>query len=226
MWHCFYKIGNSSQSANAIYQKTNENVEKFTKIAFMLMTQMLVPFFTISHIAMSIFNYVHSNYSRDAFEQIYPATWVTHHINKFWILHTLWNPNDTTGSNGFSSYILRYPFDWQTPTGFLVCAATQAATVFARGQLIICTLSLVAGFSMFVSDFVSDMEEVLRDLNNDLTARKMELFRQRNDIKKKFVGFIQLDAQAKELGISIKTKCWSVVNTIYFQIYQLFFGYE
>lgn len=106
----------------------------------------------------------------------------------------------------FWSLILRYPFDWQTPTGFLVCASTQAATIFARGQLIICTLSLVAGFSMFVSDFVSDMDEVLRDLNNDLTAPKTQFSRQQNEIKMKFVRFIQLDAQAKELSVLIEAK--------------------
>lgn len=69
----FWIIGSVNSIANTIYRSTNVKVEKLTRTSFMLMTQMLVPFFTISHTAIPIVKYITSGYSRDAFEQMYPA---------------------------------------------------------------------------------------------------------------------------------------------------------
>lgn len=96
----------------------------------------------------------------------------------------------------------RYPFDWHTPAGFLLCASSQASTVFARGQIIICSLSLVAGFSLFMSEFVSDLEEILRDIDEDLNAMGHERSTIRG-IKRKFCDFIRFDSEAKQLSQTV-----------------------
>lgn len=84
-----------------------------------------------------------------------------------------------------------------------MCTFTQAATIFARLQLIICTLSVVAGFSIFASEFVSDLEKGLLDLNKESTKNK--LAGRKFDVSAKmmaeFIDFIKFDAQAKELSI-------------------------
>lgn len=166
----------------------------------MIMTQILVPFFTISHTAISIFKYISSGYNNDAFEQMYPAKWVSFQWFRLCFERNQFEVTDFLSIFQLI-YIRRYPFDWRKPTSFLVCAGIQAATVFARGQLIICTLSLVAGFSLFMSDFVSDLEVVLHDINEDLVAKKTnEQVSKRIQTVEKFIGFIQFDSQAKGLS--------------------------
>ena len=103
----------------------------------------------------------------------------------------------------------RYPFDWHTPAGFLLCAGSQASTVFARGQIIICSLSLVAGFSLFMSEFVSDLEQILRNINEDLCTPNNEHLSRH--IRNQFHSFIQFDSQAKQLS----RKCSFVLNKIH-----------
>lgn len=168
----------------------------------MFMTQMLVPFFTISHTVIPIVKYITSGYSKDAFELMYPATYV---ILKNFDLQFI-----VTLRVFFFFQFSRYPFDWHTPIGFLVCAGSQASTVFARGQIIICSLSLVAGFSLFMSEFVSDLEEILRDINKELSAAKNQRSSE-HTIRNKFYGFIQFDSQTKQLSQKL---FFSVVHKI------------
>lgn len=108
---------------------------------------------------------------------------------------------------------LRYPFDWHTPVGFLVCAVSQASTVFARGQIIICSLSLVAGFSLFMSEFVSDLEQVLRNIDQELSTPK-EGYSSKHEIRSKFYGFIQFDSEAKQLSQNISNIFFLVIRTL------------
>lgn len=84
----------------------------------------------------------------------------------------------------------------------------QSATIFAASALFVVTLILVIGICNFGVSFVSDIEENLRNLNDDIvlpTEQKLSLT-EWTEIRAKFIEIIQFHADAKELSIFDSTK--------------------
>lgn len=84
----------------------------------------------------------------------------------------------------------------------------QSATIFAASALFVVTLILVIGICNFGVSFVSDIEENLRNLNDDIvlsTEQKLSSI-EWTEIRVKFIEIIQFHADAKELSIFDSTK--------------------
>lgn len=85
----------------------------------------------------------------------------------------------------------------------------QSATIFAASALFVVTLILVIGICNFGVSFVSDIEENLRNLNDDIvlsTEQKIVSSIEWTEIRAKFIEIIQFHADAKELSIFDSTK--------------------
>lgn len=102
-------------------------------------------------------------------------------------------------TNFLSNYNQRFPFDCNTPVGYLGCITSQAATVFVGGELFVCTLTLTVGFCLFVTDFILDLEENLRQLNEIISTTSNDALNIEDHLeaREKFFGIIQFHAEAK-----------------------------
>lgn len=70
----------------------------------------------------------------------------------------------------FCDSIFRFPFDWNSPIGYLLCVIIQGGNIFIVSQLFTFTLILIFGMCFFATDFVSDIERNLNQINEDLNA--------------------------------------------------------
>lgn len=108
--------------------------------------------------------------------------------------------------NTFKFFLFsRYPFSHKNLLGYLASIVIQTPTLYAATEIFIIALTLSTGFCWFVTTFVSDLEENLRELNAEIIA--MEHMNghnmRRTKIKEKIVGIIQFHSEAKELSILI-----------------------
>lgn len=83
--------------------------------------------------------------------------------------------------------------------------------------LFVYTLTLTIGFCHFGVAFILDIEESLRCLNDELIFSLNQKFsvRKSNDIKRNFAEIIQFHADAKGLSISIETKNFVYISSIF-----------
>lgn len=104
--------------------------------------------------------------------------------------------------------IRRFPFDYHNPIGYAVSFLIQSATIFAASALFVVTLILVIGICNFGVSFVSDIEENLRKLNDDIVLSTEQTLSSAKwtEIRAKFIDIIQFHADAKELSIFNSTK--------------------
>ena len=75
----------------------------------------------------------------------------------------------------------------------------QAATIFACGEIFVSVLILVVGFCIFVTAFVADIEESLRQLNSDVIAahgNKKITKREKVKMKKKLFDIIKFHSES------------------------------
>lgn len=94
----------------------------------------------------------------------------------------------------------RFPFDWKTPSGYLASVFIQSSCTFFSSELYLITLIIIIGLCSFVTDFVSDLEQDLRDLNSDLIGIKNGIFptADRIKIKTKLIDVIKFHSEAIE----------------------------
>lgn len=78
----------------------------------------------------------------------------------------------------------RYPFDWQTPYGFIACTIFQAT--FGAIAIVACLSSyiLTYGICHFVTTFTTDIAERLRELNEGLYLLRNGHFNEKQRIEK------------------------------------------
>lgn len=90
------------------------------------------------------------------------------------------------------------PFNWKTPFGYLMCTCLETVSMFSSAVLFVTILTLTIGFCILADAFVSDLEENLRELQEDLLIT--EKMRTKNEIaiKKKVIDFIQFHSEARE----------------------------
>ncbi|XP_055296830.1 odorant receptor 22c-like [Sitodiplosis mosellana] len=108
-------------------------------------------------------------------------------------------------SSGYSSesfqqiYPAKYPFNWKTPFGYMVCAFIQTITVHAAGQIFVSVLILVVGFCIFVRAFISDIQDNLLQLNEDFETEIDRLnlcTKERVELKEKLIGIIEFHSES------------------------------
>lgn len=75
----------------------------------------------------------------------------------------------------FFFYILRYPFNWKTPFGYIICALIQTITQFVAGGIFVAILIMVVGFCSLVKAFILDIEENLIQLNEGVVECKQQV---------------------------------------------------
>lgn len=103
----------------------------------------------------------------------------------------------------FDLFFHRYPFNWKTSIGYLACWLLQVPPVLATAELFIYTLILAIGFCLFLEDFISDIEENLRELNDDLhrTLDNVSNIDQHFEMKIKLFDIIEFHSEAKQLSV-------------------------
>lgn len=76
----------------------------------------------------------------------------------------------------------------KTLTGYLISSFIEAVLVYVSGAIAVITLILIVGFCLFAVGFVSDIEENLRQLNDDLiVSNEKELTsEERLNVKKRY----------------------------------------
>lgn len=67
----------------------------------------------------------------------------------------------------FWKYVFRYPFDWKTPWGYSFCIITQYLSLNATFGLFLANAILTFGNCLYLSDFISDIEDHSKQMNND-----------------------------------------------------------
>lgn len=60
----------------------------------------------------------------------------------------------------------RFPWNWETPQGYLTAVCIQALWIHCGIFITICTLPLFAGFCGLFQAFTLDIKKTLQDFNN------------------------------------------------------------
>lgn len=85
----------------------------------------------------------------------------------------------------------------------MACVLIQSQTAYCIGELFLIVLTFTLGFSIFITDFVLDIEENLHHINNDLiSVNKGDLTElQQNHMKKNLFDIISFHSEAKMLSV-------------------------
>lgn len=97
-----------------------------------------------------------------------------------------------------------FPFDWRTPFGYIGCNIIQISTAYMCEKVYALGVNLTFGFSVFLTNFVTDIEEKLRQFNVKLNKWKMKNclnMRQRGELKNDLIDIIQFYSDTRELSI-------------------------
>lgn len=96
-----------------------------------------------------------------------------------------------------------YPFEWKTPFKYSLVTIFQAIPVFYATTMIFITSFLFIGFCFYTELFVSDIEQNLDELNNQIISKHSHgtyMKKERNDVMTKFVEIIQFHVEIKQLS--------------------------
>lgn len=94
-------------------------------------------------------------------------------------------------------WLLRYPFDWKNPFGFLICAALQYRMILHSLRLLACVLSLALGAFLFAISMVKELKSELITIN-EMAKRK----KTRPGVAKKLYNFLEVHTDLKRLSKS------------------------
>lgn len=94
----------------------------------------------------------------------------------------------------------RYPFDWKTPIGYAVCIFIQLSKIHLIVEVYTSGMVVTIGYCLFVYAFVSDIEEKLLQLNENvvgLDGKKLTA-RDQTMLMTKFSEIIEFHTEARE----------------------------
>lgn len=103
----------------------------------------------------------------------------------------------------FTFLVMRFPFDWKTPLGYLAVISTQSAQTLITGMQFISVLMLISGFCSFSSDFVSDIEQAVREFNRIAMQQTSLTIKEEIELKQRLNGIAQFHAEAIKFCIVI-----------------------
>lgn len=99
----------------------------------------------------------------------------------------------------FFSY-QRYPFDWRTPKGYAACMIDQSIFVYVLVKIYMCSLSSTIGHCVYTASFITDIEENLRELNEEFIGTNFIImtFRKQREMCRKFTEIIEFYSNARK----------------------------
>lgn len=104
--------------------------------------------------------------------------------------------------NAYNEKLLfyRYPFDWQTPFGYLICISIQTSLIFITAEIYVCIVFLTFGFCSFIIALITELEKKLNELNENLTQFKgKKLFaKEKVVLRKKLAQIIKFHMEIRE----------------------------
>lgn len=91
-----------------------------------------------------------------------------------------------------------FPFNSKTLSGYVFCILIEITTVLAATEMFTCALAITFTLCLFVTDFISDLQENLLHLNESLieSEEKDKTIAGKIKIKKSFVGIITFHSEA------------------------------
>lgn len=93
-----------------------------------------------------------------------------------------------------------FPFDSKTPGGFLASGLFEVFAGSLTGELFFVTLALTGGFCLYVIEFSDDLNEILKDLNDDLVEEGKRKHVTYIGMRKKFNEIIRFHSEVIELS--------------------------
>lgn len=89
----------------------------------------------------------------------------------------------------------RLPFDWKSPTGYVIAILLQFIIVFYECSYLACFLTLALGIYLFILSFAKDMIDELQTIN-DRVKMENSIAQIRNQLNE----FITMQSDIKELS--------------------------
>lgn len=91
-------------------------------------------------------------------------------------------------------------FDWQKPIGYIACQAVQAISIFTIANVFACSLNTTIGHCVYAADFVTDLEESLREFNEQFDGKNENRMdsRKQLEIQRNFIEIIEFYSNARE----------------------------
>lgn len=98
--------------------------------------------------------------------------------------------------------IRRFPFNWETLSGYLASVLIQTVILISIGMQYACTFIITIGFCLISFDFALDLTQNMREFEDTLNLTKYRNWSIPKQIKvsKMLRDIIQFHAQAKELS--------------------------
>ena len=100
---------------------------------------------------------------------------------------------------------ISYPFDWNHPSGYIVCIIIQILSQLALDQIHCITLLRTIEFCLFITDFVYDVREKLRQLNTFIRTIKHKnnmTNKEHMNFEAKLTQIIQFYSDAREYSVN------------------------
>ncbi|XP_055310941.1 uncharacterized protein LOC129573841 isoform X1 [Sitodiplosis mosellana] len=111
-------------------------------------------------------------------------------------------------------------FNLGTPVGFLIGTIVQIATVFITTDLFIATLMVISQLRFFEVDFILDLKQSLKQLNDEIALAKQNEklpINESGNLKRNLIDLMQFFSTAKEF-----IKCFDDVNDPLVYVYILY----
>lgn len=111
----------------------------------------------------------------------------------------------------------RFPFDWQTRTGYLSCIFIQINIILATKEIFATVNAMIFGLSHFAVSFVSELDEILRRLEVDIIEVEQESLspQQIIEMKIRLVEFIIFHGEARKYGHYLHSKTYESAQFIF-----------
>lgn len=173
-------------TSEAIFGKTNQIVEKYSKIEIFGTNNVVIYCFINPKSLVSLINHYWFGKRRFWFGTANVVS------DYFPILLEIWS---------MSKYCFRLPYDWKSPIGYLVAIFAQFLSIRFPIQYIGFFFAFAFSAFMFGISSVKDLKDKLHSING-MTGNK----KSRRKMYKKFSEFIRTHANTKQLSE------WSTLN--------------
>lgn len=118
----------------------------------------------------------------------------------------------------------RFPVDDKTPVGFLIAGSIEVVLNVSAAVVFAITLGLNYGICCFLTDFILDLEENLRQLDTKAKHYKKLSPTKLIEMKTNFIDVIQFYGDSRELSYQIKTSLTNqiLIKTVFFRFMSRF----
>lgn len=171
--------------SNQTYVKLNENIEKSTRIFYIFMVQVTFIAIVVPQFITSFYLYLTTDLGTEAFNLPLPI-WC---VLKLLLIAGKFKPC-TYGSILhlnlflFPFILLRAPFNWRTPTGYLIIFTFESSTVFCVCHFCFYYLAPFVASCYIIFNFANEIKNEIHALNDSNKAKvnSVEFMRRVGDI--------------------------------------------